>query len=186
MDCREQRLHPWPRHFWLEVLDERLEREVAPGQTGNLVVTSLTPRASPVVRYLTGDRVQRLEQPCACGQDSTLRVRGRVDETLWAGGRPFDFWELEEIVSQLPCRRFWRVAPMPDGLHFVIEQEQEREPETLPPASLSRLEQHHGVRLRVDLVPKGTLYDRKEPIAFGMMGKPSYVCASHSLPEHRA
>jgi phenylacetate-CoA ligase len=185
MDCREQQLHPWQGHFWMEVLDERLEKEVAPGETGYLVVTSLTRRASPLIRYLTGDRVQRLERPCGCGQTSTLRVRGRVEDLLWSQGRPLDLWELEEIVSQLPSRRFWRVNSAPDGrLHFVVERE--RDGDSLRPAVLSRLEEHHGVRLKVDLVPKGTLYDRKEPVSFGMTGKPIYVCTSQPMPEGRS
>ncbi len=105
----------------MEVLDERLEKEVAPGETGYSVITSLTRRASPMIRYLTGDRVQRVERPCGCGQRSTLIVRGRVEDLLWSQGRPVDLWELEEIVSQLPSRRFWRVSCAPDGrLHFSV------------------------------------------------------------------
>lgn len=184
MDCREQRLHPWQEHFWMEILDERLEKEVAPGQVGYLVITSLTRRASPMIRYLTGDRVQRLEQPCACGQNSTLRIGGRVEETVWIQGRPFDLWALEEIVSQFPSRRFWKVVPEPDGLRFIVEKE--RDTDSLPPELLARLEQRHGVRLRVDLVPKGTLYDRKELVSFGMTGKPVYLCTSQSLSERRS
>jgi len=185
MDCREQQLHPWQGHFCMEVLDERLEKEVAPGETGYLVVTSLTRRASPMIRYLTGDRVQRLERRCECGQGSTLLIRGRVEDLLWSEGRPIDLWELEEIVSQLPSRRFWRVSSAPDGrLHFMVEKE--RDGDSLRPALLSRLESHHGVRLRVDLVPKGTLYDRQEPVSFGMTGKPIYVCSSRFMQEHRS
>ncbi|WNG42962.1 phenylacetate--CoA ligase [Archangium minus] len=177
MDCREQQLHPWRGHFWMEVLDERFEKEVAPGETGNLVVTSLTPRASPMIRYITGDRVQLLEKPCGCGETSTLRIRGREDDLLWVKGKPFDLWKLEEIVSQLPSRRFWRVNTEPDGrLHFVVEKE--RDGDALMPTLLSRLEEHHDVRLNVELVPKGTLYDRKELISFGMAGKPIYVSTS--------
>lgn len=177
MDCREQQLHPWRGHFFMEVLDERLEKAVAPGETGYLVVTSLTRRASPMIRYITGDRVQLLERHCGCGEPSTLRIRGREDDLLWVKGRPFDLWKLEEIVSQLPSRRFWRASTEPDGpLHFVVEKE--RDGDSLRPALLSRLEEHHDVRLNVELVPKGTLYDRKELISFGMAGKPIYVSTS--------
>jgi len=137
-----------------------------------------------MIRYLTGDRVQRLERPCGCGQTSTLRVRGRMDELVWSQGRSFDLWELEEIVSHLPSRRFWKVVSGPDGLLFVVEKE--RDGDSLRPDLLSRLEQRHGVRLKVDLVPKGTLYDRKELISFGMLGKPVYVCTSQPSPERRS
>lgn len=173
MDCPERRLHPWKDHFWWEILDDRLEREVAPGETGNLVVTSLTRRATPMVRCLTGDRVRRLEEPCACGQSTTLQIRGREGDTLWVRGRPFDLWELEEIMSRLPSRRFWSVSAAPDGLHFVVERE--RDDDRIEPGLLEELEQVHGASLRVDLVPKGTLYDRKELISFGMSGKPVYI-----------
>lgn len=177
MDCPERGLHPFQGHFWMEVLDDRLEEEVAPGETGNLVVTSLTRRATPMIRYLTGDRVRLLRQPCACGQTTTLQIRGRANDTLWAQGKPFDFWELQAIVSQLPSRRFWRAAAGPEGLRFVVERE--RDGDQIQPELLERLRQLHGVRLWVDLVPKGTLYDRGEPVSFGMSGKPIYTHASH-------
>ena len=173
MDCAEGRMHPWEDHFLMEVLDDRLEKEVAPGETGHLVVTSLTRRATPMIRYLTGDRVRRLPVPCACGQRTTLEIRGRADETLWAQGRPFDLWALEAIMAGLPSRRFWRVASSPGGLRFVIERE--RGADRVDPDVLARLERDHGARLQVELVPKGTLYDRNEPISFGMSGKPVYV-----------
>jgi phenylacetate-CoA ligase len=181
MDCPERRLHPFQGHFWMELLDDRLEEEVAPGETGNLVITSLTCRATPMVRYVTGDRVRLQRQPCACGQDTTLQIRGRAGDTLWVQGKPFDHWELQTIVSQLPSRRFWMAAAEPEGLHVVVERE--RNEDRIQPELLERLQQVHGVRLRVDLVPKGTLYDRGEPVAFGMKGKPGYTSTSAELRE---
>jgi phenylacetate-CoA ligase len=173
MDCEERQMHPWEQYFWLEILDDRLENEVDPGKTGQLVVTTLATRATPMIRYLTGDRVRRLPQRCECGQSSTLQIRGRSDDTLWIGGTPFDLWKLEAIVSQFPSRRFWRVAPLQDGLSFVVEKE--RDDDRIEPSILEGLERIHGTRLKVDLVPKGTLYNRKELVSFGMAGKPVYV-----------
>ena len=118
-------------------------------------------------------RVRRLEEPCACGQSTTLQIRGRQGETLWVRGKPFDLWELEEILSGLPSRRFWRASAAPDGLDFVVERE--RDDDRIAPGLLQELERVHDTRLSVDLVPKGTLYDRKELISFGMSGKPIYV-----------
>jgi phenylacetate-CoA ligase len=149
-----------------------------------MVVTSLTRRATPMIRCLTGDRVRRLEQPCACGRSTALEVRGRADETLWIGGRPLDLWALEEIVSRLPSRRFWRVTPSHDGLHFVVERE--REEDRIAPGLLEELERAHGARLRVDLVPKGALYDRKEQLSFGLVGKPVYIDTTPALAERRS
>ena len=173
MDCAEGRMHPWEDEFLMEVLDDRREREVAPGETGQLVVTSLTRRATPMIRYLTGDRVRRLEQPCACGRSTTLEIRGRAEETVWVRGKPFDLWTLEAILARLPSRRFWRVAPTAGGLHFVVERE--RSEDRVAPDVLASLEREYGVGVQVEIVPRGTLYDRNEPISFGMSGKPVYV-----------
>jgi phenylacetate-CoA ligase len=178
MDCAERELHPWD-DFWMEVLDDRLEEEVAPGETGNLVVTSLTREATPMIRYVTGDRVRLLSQPCACGQSTILQIRGRADDTLWIQGRPFDLWELQAIVSKLPSRRFWKAAAEADRLRFIVEKE--RNEDRIPSGLLERLQQDHGVPVWVDLVPKGTLYDRNEPVSFGRPGKPRYTCTSAEL-----
>ncbi|HEU4409034.1 MAG TPA: AMP-binding protein [Polyangiaceae bacterium] len=176
LDCAHQRLHPLPDQALLELLDDRLEREVAPGETGQLVVTTLGRRATPLVRYVTGDRVTRVEEPCECGQKTTLQVRGRLEDAPVVGGRRFDLRELSAIAGRLPARRFWRVTPSPTGLSFVVERE--REDDRVEPALLAELARTHGVPLRVELVPKGTLYDRTEPISFGMKGKPVYIDAA--------
>ncbi|HSN99889.1 MAG TPA: AMP-binding protein [Candidatus Nanopelagicales bacterium] len=173
MDCPEGRLHPWEDIFLMEILDERLAGEVAPGETGHLVVTSLTPRATPVIRYATGDRVRRVEAPCPCGATAHLDVRGRAEDTLRVHGKPFDLADLEDIVAELPARRFWRAAPIVGGLCFVVERA--RDEDRIEPGIIERLEGAHGARIEVDLVPRGTLYDRSEPISFGMAGKPIYV-----------
>ncbi|MCY0989614.1 AMP-binding protein [Nannocystis sp. ILAH1] len=175
MDCAERRLHPWLDQVVMEVLDDRLEREVAAGEIGHLVVTSLTPRAVPMIRYLTGDRVRRSEAPCPCGRGDVLEVRGRAEDVLSIQGRVFDLWELDAIVSRLPSRRFWTVSPLPDGLRFVVERE--RDEDHVEPALLAALTRDHGAAVQVELAPKGALYDRREPVSFGMMSKPVYVTA---------
>lgn len=173
MDCHLRRLHPFGYLFFLEVLDEPLRREVAPGEIGQLVVTSLTRRAMPVVRYVTGDRVRLSPRACGCGQTTTLEIRGREADTLWIQGRPFDLWTLSAIVGRLPARRFWRASPAGDALRIVVERE--RDGDRLDPGLIDALSREHGVTLDVELLPRGALYDRAEPISFGMSAKPVYV-----------
>ncbi|AUX41170.1 coenzyme F390 synthetase [Sorangium cellulosum] len=173
MDCAARRLHPWQDCFLMEFLDDHLEREVAPGETGQLVVTSLTRRATPMIRYVTGDRVRRVDERCVCGERTTLEIRGRADDTLRVQGKSFDLWDLEAIVSRLPSRRFWRASPEGDGLRFIVERE--REDDRIAPGLLEELSGAHGARIDVEIVPKGTLYDRSEPVSFGMLGKPMYL-----------
>jgi phenylacetate-CoA ligase len=66
-------------------------------------------------------------------------------------------------------------------LRFVVERE--REEDRIDPGLLEELERAHGARLQVDLVPRGTLYDRKEPLSFGMAGKPVYIDRAQALVE---
>jgi phenylacetate-CoA ligase len=173
MDCQARRLHPWQDHFHAEILDETLEREVTPGEVGVLVITSLTPRATPVIRYVTGDRVRSLEAPCTCGRTTTLEILGRAADTLWIGDRAFDTRDLQDIVGRLPARRFWKASPQPSGLRLVVERE--RDEDRIGPELLAELQVTFGVHLEVELVPKGTLCDRTEPLSFGVRGKPTYV-----------
>jgi phenylacetate-CoA ligase len=55
-----------------------------PGDEGELVLTSLTKRAMPVIRYRTGDITTLTTAPCACGRTSArmARVKGRSDDML--------------------------------------------------------------------------------------------------------
>src|SRR3990172_8356660 len=86
-----------------EVLDPETDRPVGPGGQGELILTRLTHRAMPLLRYRTRDIVRLREGPCPCGRtflalhggglgrlDDMKKVRGvivypgRVEEIVWA------------------------------------------------------------------------------------------------------
>ncbi len=82
-------MHGFEWSFVLEVLDPETARPVGPGETGELVVTTLDKRASPVIRYRTGDRLTLVEGPCACGRQTVLvesGTVGRYDDMLKVKG----------------------------------------------------------------------------------------------------
>ncbi len=56
---------------FLEVVDER-GTDVGPDEAGDVVITSLTNRAMPLIRYMTGDRGQWVSRPCDCPQPGRL------------------------------------------------------------------------------------------------------------------
>lgn len=87
-ECQEKDgLHIWEDHFLVEVLDRDGEI-VAPGERGELVLTSLTKEAMPLIRYRTGDITRVREDECPCGRTHTIleKVVGRVDNMLIVRG----------------------------------------------------------------------------------------------------
>lgn len=87
-ECQEKDgLHIWEDHFLVEVLDRDGEI-VAPGERGELVLTSLTKEAMPLIRYRTGDITRVREDECPCGRTHTIleKVVGRVDDMLIVRG----------------------------------------------------------------------------------------------------
>jgi len=77
-------LHINEDHFLVEVLDPETLEPVAPGEVGELVITTLTKEAFPVIRYRTRDLTRLVPEPCPCGRTLTRmnRVMGRTDDML--------------------------------------------------------------------------------------------------------
>jgi phenylacetate-CoA ligase len=84
MECRENKggLHVFDDHFQPEVVDP--ETGEPTDGLGELVLTTLTKEALPVIRYRTGDVTQLLPGECPCGRTHTriARFSGRVDDML--------------------------------------------------------------------------------------------------------
>jgi phenylacetate-CoA ligase len=81
-------LHVAEDHFLIEVIDPVTLAPVAPGQRGELVITTLSREATPLVRYRTRDLTALVPGQCGCGR--TLRrierVKGRTDDLLFVKG----------------------------------------------------------------------------------------------------
>ncbi len=89
-ECHEAQdgLHVWEDHFLCEVIDPVTLEPVRPGEEGELVITTLTKEALPMVRYRTRDITRLLEGPCICGRTHRrmTRVTGRTDDMLIVRG----------------------------------------------------------------------------------------------------
>lgn len=84
-ECEAQAgLHVQDDHFLPEIIDPASGETLPPGREGELVLTTLTKRALPLVRYRTGDVTALLDEPCPCGRTSVrmARVKGRSDDML--------------------------------------------------------------------------------------------------------
>lgn len=182
LECTYKNPHLAEDSFYLELLDEELREEVPEGEVGQIVITSLKRRANPLIRYITGDRGMWIKKACPCGQERILRIRGRKEDVLRIGDKVFDRWTLEEMISQLPCRRFWAAAPYGQALHLLLEKEHDED--LIASDLIARLEENYGVKLHVELLPKGALYDRRELLAIGIVGKPRYIYSQEEIEQN--
>ncbi|MBI5275849.1 MAG: phenylacetate--CoA ligase [Burkholderiales bacterium] len=80
----QQGLHGWEDHFLFEVIDPETQQPVPEGQAGELVITTLTKQALPMLRYRTRDITRITTAPCECGRTHLriLRITGRNDDML--------------------------------------------------------------------------------------------------------
>jgi len=111
-ECKEQDgLHFWSDHFIVEVVkpDGTPCKE---GERGELVLTSLTKEALPLLRYRTGDVTYIKGSDCACGRTSirTAKILGRVDDMLVIRGINVFPSQIEHILMSIP----------EIGAHFLI------------------------------------------------------------------
>lgn len=84
-ECEHQcGLHMAEDHFLFEVVDPETGEPLGPGEEGELVITTLTKEAFPVLRYRTHDLTVIDTSPCACGRTSARmrKVRQRTDDML--------------------------------------------------------------------------------------------------------
>ncbi len=81
-------MHVADDHFLPEIVDPASGEPVAPGREGELVLTTLTKRGMPVIRYRTGDLTAIVPGDCACGRTSARirRIKGRSDDMLIVRG----------------------------------------------------------------------------------------------------
>jgi len=86
MECTEGRqgMHIFEDHFLAEIINPATGEVLPPGEKGELVFTTLTKEAFPLVRYRTRDITRLIHDPCRCGRSHVRmdRVMGRSDDML--------------------------------------------------------------------------------------------------------
>jgi len=81
-------LHIYSDVFYPEIIDPKTDQEVKPGETGELVITTLTKQAIPLIRYRTRDIVSIRNDKCKCGRTSPRisKIKGRTDDMIIVRG----------------------------------------------------------------------------------------------------
>ena len=102
-ECVETKdgLHVWEDHFYPEVVDPITDEVLPEGETGELVFTSLTKQAMPVVRYRTRD-LTRLLPGTARPMRRMQKVTGRADDMIILRGVNLFPTQIEELILRIP------------------------------------------------------------------------------------
>ncbi len=77
-------IHYWADMYILEIIDPVTLQPVAPGELGEMVITSLKKEASPLIRYRTRDMTRLIPGacPCGCSMPRHERIQGRSDDMI--------------------------------------------------------------------------------------------------------
>ncbi len=125
VECVEAKngLHIFEDHFIPEIIDPQTGEPLPYGETGELVFTTLTKQAFPLIRYRTRDLSVLYHEPCKCGRNLVRmgRITGRSDDMLIIRGvNVFP----SQIESVLMARK--DVAP-----HYVLIVDRKERMDTL-------------------------------------------------------
>jgi phenylacetate-CoA ligase len=116
-ECVETKdgLHIWEDHFYPEVIDPESGKVLPDGEKGELVFTSLTKQAFPVIRYRTRDLTRLLPGTARPGMRRMEKVTGRSDDMIILRGVNVFPTQIEEAL----------LATDWCGGHFIIELSRE-------------------------------------------------------------
>jgi phenylacetate-CoA ligase len=117
-ECEHQNgLHGWEDHFLFEVIDPETGTPLPEGEAGELVITTLTKQALPMLRYRTRDITRLTRAPCDCGRTHVriLRITGRNDDMLIIRGVNVYPSQIEAVLVGRP-----HIAP---HYQLVIERQ---------------------------------------------------------------
>jgi phenylacetate-CoA ligase len=103
-------MHIWEDQVFVECLDFDTLADVADGEVGELVATSLGRDHAPLVRFGSGDAVRLTHQPCQCGRThARIQIAGRKQDQVIVSGKsvfPQDVWDAVESVTETSAGLF--------------------------------------------------------------------------------
>ena len=85
MECSQQKgLHLFEDHFYPEIIDSKTLKQIPEGQSGELVLTTLTRVGMPIIRFRTHDVTSIKHEKCGCGRTlvKMSKITGRTDDML--------------------------------------------------------------------------------------------------------
>jgi phenylacetate-CoA ligase len=166
-ECVETKdgLHIWEDHFYPEVVDPDTDEVLPDGGRGELVFTSLTKQAMPVIRYRTRDLTRLLPGTARPGFRRMEKVTGRSDDMMIIRGVNVFPTQIEELILAMPALapHFQCVLTRPerlDELEVLVESRSTMDSD----AGLSvgkdlagQIKARIGVTVSVSVVPPDTV-----------------------------
>ena len=164
-ECPEQNgLHGWEDHFLFEIVDPETLQPLPYGEVGELVITTLTKEALPIIRYRTHDITRLTDEPCSCGRSHVriLRVAGRNDDMMIIRGVNVYPSQIESVlVSIAGVAPHYQLVIKREGVLDTLTVDIEAEPDfTGDPTALGAEVKHHiksliGVTCTVNVLSTG-------------------------------
>lgn len=117
-------LHVFEDHFLPEIINPETREVLPPGETGELVLTTLTREAFPLLRYRTGDITSLDYAACACGRTLVRmqRISGRTDDIIIVKGVNVVPREIEKILMEIEgCEPRYQVIAKREHNRDVLE-----------------------------------------------------------------
>ena len=158
-------LHIWEDNFYPEVVNPLTDEPVAEGQVGELVFTSLTKQAMPVMRYRTRDLTRLLPGTARPGFRRMEKVTGRTDDMMIVRGVNVFPTQIEEIILGVPgLSPYFQCVLTRPGRMDELTVNVEADP-AVPEASYAdlgkvvaaRVKDRVGSTCRVDVVAPGSI-----------------------------
>jgi phenylacetate-CoA ligase len=105
LECQaHEGIHYWADYYILEILHPETLKPCSPGETGEMVVTTLRKEAAPLIRYRTRDLTRLMTGRCSCGNLMPRhdRLLGRSDDMFIVRGVNVYPGQIDHLLSQIP------------------------------------------------------------------------------------
>ncbi|MBK8867735.1 MAG: phenylacetate--CoA ligase [Actinomycetales bacterium] len=156
-------LHVWEDHFYPEIIDPETGEVLPDGEQGELVFTSLTKEAFPIIRYRTRD-LTRLLPGTARSMRRIEKITGRSDDMIILRGVNLFPSQIEEILLAIPgltaffqlhLKKKGRMDAMDVHVEARSQASGENDREVLAKQVVGRIKDVIGVSVGVTVVPPG-------------------------------
>jgi phenylacetate-CoA ligase len=159
-------LHVWEDHFLPEIIDPVSGKPVPDGETGELVFTSLTKEALPIIRYRTRDLTSLLPGTARPGMRRMSRISGRSDDMIILRGvNVFPSQVEEALLKSSWCSGHFVIDLKRDGAMDTMTVRAEYRDNFAEPAQIPALKKEFiarfkdtvGVSVTLEVLPPGSI-----------------------------